>query len=206
MERLSWQEARLIDALRRVPRVSPARAAPPRRAASKRKPKSPDAAQKWAEALERGLPPPVRPRQAALDSSDELFSSGSAGSASPLRPQASSSSAPARACLQDQQTAEEEAGVERPRKRLRLLSAEEVRQRDAQRTSSSTAPVGRVSPPRWRVVEPGETLTITPVPQPAAPYVQTWTRPMDDGRTLRVVNRVPRPPRLLTSEPRRQAP
>ena len=159
MDRLSLQEARLIEALRRLPRVSPARAAPPRRAASKRKPRSPDTAQRWAEALERALPKPQRARQPALDDSDELFSRSS-GSGSPLHPPLTASSSSAR----------------------------------------------RVSPPRWRLVEPGEVLTQTPVPQPATPYLQTWTRQMDDGRTLRVVNRVPRPPKLLTSEPRRQNP
>ena len=206
MDRLTPQEARLIEALRRVPRSSPARAAPARRLPPKRRrSRSPDVAQRWAEALERALPRPKRAvLPASLDDSDELFSNSSSSSPSGPQPGASSSSAPVQEPPDDQQAEDAQGVVPQPKKRLRLLSAEEVRLRDEGGHSRRAASAS--SQPVLRLVEPGEQLTKTPVPQPATPYLQTWTRAMPDGRTLRVVNRVPRPPKYLTSEPRQPLP
>ena len=98
----------------------------------------------------------------------------------------------------------QEAGAQQegqqPRKKLRLLSAAEVRLRDENKAGSGPPE------PVLRLVEPGERLTRTPIPSPATPYLQSWTRTLPDGRTLRVLNRVPRPPRYLATEPRQPLP
>ena len=202
MDRLTPQEARLIEALRRVPRASPARAAPARRLPPRRKrSRSPDIAQRWAQALEHALP---RPQPAVLrapvDDAAELFSQSSSSSPSRPQPGASSSSAIVAENPGDPQDDGGQQEAQQPRKRLRLLSAAEVRLRDENRAGSSPPE------PVLRLVEPGERLTRTPVPSPATPYLQSWTRTLPDGRTLRVFNRVPRPPRYLTTEPRRPLP
>ena len=196
MDRLTPDELRLIESLRRVPRTSPARAAPARSASRRGQKRSESAAtvaRRWAAALDACLPPPQSPLRPAHFKDEDIFSSSSTCS-SPLVQCSEASTSVASVVGEENAPCAEPP----PRKRLRLSTTSEVGAcglRDP-RESASTAPV-------LRPVEPGETLSRTPDTQiPAMPYIQTWTRMLPDGRTLRVVNRVPRAPRYFTTEPR----
>ena len=135
-------------------------------------------------------PPPNSKPLCLPDVEDtDLFSRSTSSSPSLRIPEASSSAAT---------VAEEDFGERsgQPQsKRVRLLTASEVQARDSRQTSES-APLAAT----LRLVEPGERLTRTPIPSPSTPYLQSWTRTLPDGRMLRVLNRVPRPPRYLTTE------